>query len=126
MSAVTLYGDRVDSGRRWLYIAADVKTRNSSACRDRWHTSLHPEKKFMRWSLEEDKILYDYLAEYDNEAAENTDVHCKRKCKCTATRLVLHARDMQEIPFSPKIGRHERDFYASNMPGEKSGKLVRV
>ncbi|KAF6030741.1 SNAPC4 [Bugula neritina] len=79
VSAVTLYGDRVDSGRRWLYIAADVKTRNSSACRDRWHTSLHPEKKFMRWSLEEDKILYDYLAEYDSEAAENTDVHCKRK-----------------------------------------------
>jgi len=77
----------------------------------------------MRWSLEEDKILYDYLAEYDSEAAENTDVHCKRKCKCTATQLVLHAPDMQEIPFSPKIGRRKRDFYASNMPGEKSDKL---
>jgi len=43
-----------------------------------------------------------------------------------ATRSVLHARDEREIPFSPKIERHEQDFHASNMLSEKCGKLVRV
>jgi len=34
--------------------------------------------------------------------------------------------DMREIPFSPKIGRRDRDFHVFNMLSERSGKLMRL
>jgi len=43
-----------------------------------------------------------------------------------ATHYDLHASDVREIMFSPKIGRREQDFLVSNMLSEKYGKLMRV
>ncbi|KAI9574482.1 Homeodomain-like protein [Boletus coccyginus] len=53
-------------GSSWVDVAANVPGRHNDQCRDRWIEQVKPGINRSPWSEEEDRILLDYMREYEN------------------------------------------------------------
>ena len=80
VGALKKYGSKMDSSRKWMYIAACVKTRNSAQCRDRWLNRLNPDIIFDYWTSADDEKMYNYLVQYNNNRQLLGD-KAPNKCK---------------------------------------------
>ncbi|XP_067941937.1 uncharacterized protein [Watersipora subatra] len=67
IEAVKLYSSKFEVTKKWIHIAAHVKTRNSMQCRDRWLNRLCNDFTYMRWSYSDNLTLVQYLQGYNSD-----------------------------------------------------------
>ena len=61
-------------------MAAHVRTRTRDQCRERWTCSLDPGIVRRKFSLEEDKVLYDYLRRKEEAGDTGPSKHWSGIC----------------------------------------------